>query len=160
MATAAIETLIDGWQAAWSGHQAGTFTAVCAPAVHYEDPILAQPLEGVDALNGHAQRLWAAFPDARLEQLGERLADGRFVAAPARLRGTHTQPLADVPATGRVVDMPVLFYCELTADRTRLLRVRAFFDRYGAAEQLGILPSHGTFGEKALMMLRGFGLRA
>jgi hypothetical protein len=26
--------------------------------------------------------------------------------------------------------------------------------------QLGVLPSRGTMGEKALMMLRGFGLRA
>ena len=31
---------------------------------------------------------------------------------------------------------------------------------YGAATQLGVLPSRGTLGEKALLMLRGFGLRA
>lgn len=160
MTTAAIETLIDGWQAAWSARRTVSFADICASAVHYEDPILERPLEGVEALNGHAQRLWAAFPDARLERLGERLVDGRFVAAPAQLRATHTQPLEDLPATGRVVNVPVIFYCELTANRTRLLRVRAFFDRYGAAVQLGILPNRGTFGEKALMMLRGFGLRA
>ncbi len=40
-----------------------------------------------------------------------------------------------------------------------LLRVRAFFDVYDAATQLGILPARGTLGEKALLMLRGFGLR-
>ncbi len=51
-----------------------------------------------------------------------------------------------------------MFYCEL--DRSLLLRVRGFFDLYDAATQLGVLPGRGTLGEKALMMLRGFGLRA
>jgi len=36
---------------------------------------------------------------------------------------------------------------------------RAFFDVYGAGMQLGALPRHGTAGERALLMLRGFGLR-
>ena len=42
----------------------------------------------------------------------------------------------------------------------RLLRVRAFFDLYEAATQLGVLPGRGSLGEKALLVLRGFGLRA
>jgi hypothetical protein len=37
--------------------------------------------------------------------------------------------------------------------------VRAFFDVYGAGMQLGALPKHGTAGERALLILRGFGLR-
>ena len=40
----------------------------------------------------------------------------------------------------------------------KLYRVRAFFDAYGAAVALGVLPRAGTLGEKALLMLRGFGL--
>ncbi|MCW2967174.1 MAG: hypothetical protein JWM71_946, partial [Solirubrobacteraceae bacterium] len=31
-------------------------------------------------------------------------------------------------------------------------------DVYDAAQQLGVLPRHGTVGERALLMLRGFGL--
>ena len=46
-----------------------------------------------------------------------------------------------------------------TSSEERLLRIRAFFDHYGAAVQLGVLPRPGTMGEKALLMLRGFGLR-
>ena len=38
--------------------------------------------------------------------------------------------------------------------------MRAFFDAYDAAVQLGVLPARGTLGERALLMLRGFGLRA
>ena len=51
-----------------------------------------------------------------------------------------------------------VLYCELREER--LLRVRGFYDLYGAAVQLGVLPKAGTLGEKALLMLRGFGLRA
>ena len=40
-----------------------------------------------------------------------------------------------------------------------LFRVRAFFDVYAAAMDLGVLPKPGTAGERALLMLRGFGIR-
>ena len=54
----------------------------------------------------------------------------------------------------------VVFYCEVDdSDPPRLHRVRAFFDAYDAAVQLSVLPARGTLGEKALMVLRGFGLR-
>ena len=50
----------------------------------------------------------------------------------------------------------MVFFAELREDK--LYRVRAFFDAYGAAVALGVLPRAGTLGEKALLMLRGFGL--
>ncbi len=37
--------------------------------------------------------------------------------------------------------------------------MRAFFDVYGAAVALGVLPKPGTLGGRALLLLRGFGLR-
>ena len=72
-----VDELIDGWEAAWSGKDAGAFEPLCAPGVHYEDPLTGEPLEGVDAVARHAERLWAAFPDARLERTGARLTDER-----------------------------------------------------------------------------------
>ena len=56
--------------------------------------------------------------------------------------------------------MHAVLYCELDEARTRLWRVRAFFDLYDAAIQLGVLPKPGSIGGRALMLLRGFGLRA
>ena len=112
---------------------------------------------------GQAQvmkRLWAAFPDARVERTGERLSDGRFVAAPCKLLGTHRGEIEGLGPTGRFLVVHLVFYCELDPDRARMWRVRAFFDAYDAAVQLGVLPARGTLGEKALLMLRGFGLRA
>ena len=154
---AGVDELIDAWQAAWSGKDPAAFAPICSPEVHYEDPVVPEPLEDLDSLCAHAGRLWAAFPDARMESLGPRLTDGRFVAAPAKLLATHREPLEGLPPTNRFVVVPGIFYCEL--DAGRLLRVRAFFDLYDAATQLGILPARGTLGEKALLMLRGFGLR-
>lgn len=153
-----VDELIDGWQAAWSGKDPAAFAEVCATGVQYEDPLTGEPLDGLDALTAHAARLWEGFPDARLERTGERLANERFVAAPCKVLGTHRAALEGLPATNRFVVMHCVFYCEIR--RNRLLRVRGFYDMYDAATQLGVLPGHGTMGEKALLMLRGFGLRA
>lgn len=152
-----VDELIDGWQAAWSGKEPDAFGDVCASGVQYEDPFTVQPLNGIGALQAHAQRLWAGFPDARLERTGQRLHNGQFVAAPCKALGTHRAPLEGLPATNRFVVVHCVFYCELQHEV--LLRVRGFFDVYDAATQLGVLPARGTLGEKALLMLRGFGLR-
>jgi steroid delta-isomerase-like uncharacterized protein len=153
-----IDELMDGWQAAWSGKDPAAFAEVCAAGIQYEDPLTGAPLDGIDALGAHAGRLWAGFPDARVERTGERLTNGRFVAAPCKALGTHRAPLEGLPATNRFVVVHCIFYCELQHEL--LLRVRGFFDVYDAATQLGVLPARGTMGEKALLMLRGFGLRA
>ncbi len=153
-----VEELIDGWQAAWSDHEPERFGEVCAAGIGYEDPLTDRLLSGVDELSAHAQRLWTGFPDVRLERTGDRLSGGAFVAAPCKLLGTHRAPLEGLPATNRFLVVHCVFYCELQGGR--LLRVRGFFDVYDAAVQLGVLPARGTLGEKALFMLRGFGLRA
>lgn len=158
MSVAEADTLVDSWETAWSAKDPEAFAALCAPDLHYEDPLTPEPLEGAGALARHAERLWHAFPDVRMQRTGERLSDGRFLAAPSKLLGTHRGPLEGLPATNRFVVMHCVSYCEL--QHGRLLRVRAFFDLYDAATQLGILPARGTVGEKALLMLRGFGLRA
>lgn len=155
-----MNELLDGWQAAWSGRDRGAFATVCAPDFHYEDPLCGGPLTGPQELAAHAGRLWEMFPDVRVEGTGERLSDGRFVAAPCKIVGTHRGEVDDLPPTGRFVVVHALCYCELDPPRERLWRVRAFFDVYDAGQQLGVLPKRGTLGERALFMLRGFGLRS
>jgi steroid delta-isomerase-like uncharacterized protein len=152
------DLLIDRWEAAWSGKDPTAFAELCTAQIHYEDPLTGEPLQGSADLGRHAARLWSAFPDARLEKTGERLANGSFVAAPSKLLATHKAALEGLPATNRFVVVHCVFYCELKDGL--LHRVRAFFDLYDAAVQLGVLPSRGTMGEKALLVLRGFGLRA
>ncbi|MBV8430677.1 MAG: ester cyclase [Solirubrobacterales bacterium] len=156
--TAVVDQLIDRWEAAWSDKDSSAFAPLCTADVHYEDPLTPEPLEGAAELGRHAARLWAAFPDARMEKTGERLTNGRFVAAPCKLLATHRGALEGLPATNRFVVIHCVFYLQLRDEC--ILRGRAFFDLYDAAVQLGVLPARGTLGEKALLVLRGFGLRA
>ena len=151
------DELFDGWEHAWSGRDRAAFEPLCHEDVHYEDPLTPEPLEGAAAIAAHAERLWNAFPDARLQQTGDRLVTGPYVAAPCKLLATHRREVAGLAPTNRFMIVHGVLYCELRD--ARLLRVRAFFDLYGAAVQLGVLPRPGTLGEKALLMLRGFGLR-
>jgi SnoaL-like polyketide cyclase len=153
-----LDALFDDWERAWSGRDPAAFAPLCADAFAYEDPLTAEPLEGVPALVRHAQRLWKAFPDARVNSTGERLGDGRYACAPCKILGTHDGRLGPVTATGRFIVVHAVVYAELQEER--LLRARAFFDVHGAATALGVLPQPGTMGERALLLLRGFGLRA
>jgi steroid delta-isomerase-like uncharacterized protein len=155
-----VDALLDEFQEAWGGRVRAAFQRSCAVDVHYEDPLCDRPLEGFDAIADHAARLWTAFPDARVETTGPRLHDGHFVAAPCKVVATHRGELPRLPPTGQFIVVHAVFYCELDAPRERLWRVRTFFDVYDAGMQLGLLPKRGTLGERALLMLRGFGLRS
>ena len=152
-----LDALFDGWERAWSGRDPAGFEPVCAPDVHYEDPLLGLPLTGPSALAAHAERLWHSFPDARVNATGARLSDGRWACAPCKVLGTPTRALGRIAATGRRIELHAVVYAELRDER--LWRVRAFFDLYDAGRQLGVLPRTGTAGERALLLLRGFGLR-
>jgi steroid delta-isomerase-like uncharacterized protein len=153
-----VDELFDAWERAWSGRDRGAFEPLCADGFSYEDPLTPEPLGGWRALAAHARRLWEAFPDARVNATGERLTDGRYACAPCKILGTHEGRVGGVTPTGRFLVVHAIVYAELRDER--LLRARAFFDLHGAATQLGVLPRPGSVGEKALLLLRGFGLRA
>jgi predicted ester cyclase len=150
------DALLDAWEAAWSGRDPEAFAPLCLADVHYEDPVTPEPLVGVEAVVGHAQRLWRAFPDARLQSTGERLFGGDFVAAPCKVLATHTEELEGLAPTNRFIIVHAVVYAEVREGR--LFRARTFFDLYDAAVQLGVLPKPGTMGERALLLLRGFGI--
>jgi len=153
-----VDALFDAWDRAWSGRDPAGFEPLCAEAFAYEDPLTPEPLDGPVALAAHAKALWRAFPDARVNSTGERLSDGRYACAPCKILGTHQGRIGNVTPTGRFVVVHAIVYAELEGDR--FLRARAFFDVAGVATDLGVLPKPGTVGEKALLLLRGFGLRA
>ena len=146
------------WRAAWAAADAGALAALCTPDVQYEDPVAVEPLRGVEALAAHAIVLVRTFPDLRLEETGAALGDGRYACLPWRALGTQRGPIGDLPATGERLALHGLHYVELSEGRVR--RARGFFDLHDAATQLGLTPRRGTFGERAMLMLKGFGLRA
>jgi hypothetical protein len=151
----AVDALAERWRAAWEG--AG-FEGFCTPDVSYEDPVAVDLLRGVDALDSHACRLRATFPDLRVEATAPPLLRGTHACVPWRALGTHRGDIGQtLPATDRFVTIHGLHYLELTDGAVR--RARGFFDLYDAAIQLGLLPSRGGLGEAALFLLRGFGVR-
>jgi steroid delta-isomerase-like uncharacterized protein len=153
-----IDRLGDIWERAWVGGQREDLALCCTVDVQYEDPLSAGVVTGVDALSEHVTRLRIAFPDLRIESSGPRIGEGNHGALPWRLIGTQRGPLGEIPATKKFMTLQGMHYVEL---RDGLIaRGRGFFDLYDAAMQLGLLPKRGSLGESALLMLRGFGLRA
>jgi len=66
-----LERLFDGWQAAWSGRDASAFASLCAPDVHYEDPLTSEPLEGLGQLVGHVKDEHRQAAELPMALLGE-----------------------------------------------------------------------------------------
>jgi steroid delta-isomerase-like uncharacterized protein len=150
-----VDELAERWAGAWTTD--GGFASCCSAELSYEDPLAAQPLTGLVEVEAHAARLREAFPDVRMESTAPALQRGDFACVPWRITGTNRGPLAVLPATDRSIALHGLHYLELTDGRVR--RARGFLDLYDAATQLGLLPARGGWGEQALMLLRGFGLR-
>ena len=101
-------------------------------------------------------------PDARVERAGERLTDGRFVAAPVTARRARTRgELPGLPAdrrASRVHGGPLLR--ARPAARAAVARARLLRPLRRLASSSACCRAHGGLGERALMMLRGFGLRS
>lgn len=144
--------------AAFCGRDPAAFAELCAPDLHYEDPMTPEPLESPAALGAHAERLWQSFPDVRVEATGQALGDGSHIAAPCKIVATHRGDTEGLPASGRFIVVQSILYARLDESGERLWRARAFFDLYDAAVQLGFLPKAGTIGDRALRVLRGFGV--
>jgi steroid delta-isomerase-like uncharacterized protein len=155
--TSALDELAERWRTAWQG-PVGGFASCCTPDVAYEDAVAVVPLAGVEALEAHAKTLRGAFPDIRVEAAGESIGTDDIACLTWRALGTHRGELGGLPPSNRFVVLQGVHYVELEDGRVR--RARGFFDAYDAAVQLGLLPAHGSMGEKALLMLRGFGYRA
>jgi steroid delta-isomerase-like uncharacterized protein len=150
--------LAERWAAAWEGREPERFRACCTPDVHYEDPVARHPLYGVEALVEHAARLWALLPaDLRVRATAPGVEQDGFACLPWRVTGTQRGSLGGLPASGRGLVAHGVHYVEL--DHGLVRRARGFFDLYDAGLQLGLLPARGGLGERALLLLRGFGLR-
>lgn len=153
---AEVDALAAAWTAAFT--EAAGFASCCTAGVSYEDPLAVEPLVGLEALELHAAALRSAFPDARVERTAAALRRGAHACLPWRLVGTHRGDLGQaLSATDRPLTLHGLHYVELIDGRIN--RARGFFDLYDGSVQLGLLPSRGGWGEAALLLLRGFGLR-
>ena len=148
--------LAERWRAAWLAATPEAFGDCCRVDVLYEDPLTGEPLEGLAAQAEHARSLRDGFPDMRVEDSGPAIVDGAHACLPWRFVGTNKGDVGVLPASDRFLTLHGLHYVELRDGD--VCRARGFFDLYDVAVQLALLPKRGSFGESALMLLRGFGL--
>ena len=124
------------------------FEPLCDHDVHYEDPLTPEPIEGARGdRRARASGCGPRSPTRACRAPASARSPGPTSPRPVKVLATHRREVAGLAATNRFVIVHAVLYCELREER--LLRIRAFFDLYGAAVQLGVLPRPGTMGEKA-----------
>ncbi|HEV8230052.1 MAG TPA: ester cyclase [Candidatus Limnocylindria bacterium] len=99
-----------------------------------QQPNLARGPEGVrQSMQGYI----TAFPDARLT-IEREIAEGDYVVQHLRTRGTHTAPLAGIPATGKKTEVTGVMTSKF--ENGKIVESWSLFDQLGLMQQLGIVP--------------------
>ena len=128
-------TIVETYFNAWDDHDPAAVIACFNEEGSYCDPVAGKPLQG-DAIGQHAQSLFDAFPDLKLELICNTQASNGMIAAPWLLFGTHDGPLAEHQATGKPV---VLHGCDfITVSNGKIDAVQGFFDPNDIFRQLGL----------------------
>ncbi|WP_328397677.1 ester cyclase [Streptomyces sp. NBC_00390] len=125
------------FERAWQLKDADVLVDMAVPHCAYHVPDF--PVMGNREFLEHLRHLWQAMPDLRVELL-DVITDGNEVACRARLLGTQTGDLHDVPPTGLKVDRE-----EMTLLRwdghSRLVSLHQEADNIEVLVQLGAMPS-------------------
>lgn len=109
-----------------------------ADAIYHDlPPDVTQDWEGVVTSMGRA---FEAFPDMRSE-VDELVADGDRVAIRYHWTGTHTGPMADIPPTGKTVNMTGAAIYRFADGKITEVWLKT--DRMTMLQQLGLMPAPG-----------------
>ena len=91
-----------------------------------------------EALIGHIKFFEAAFPDYKIEA-DEIIAEGSRVVVCARMIGTHTGNLGEIPPTYKKVDFPFVIRYEI--ENEKIVSHWMLADQMSLMEQLGVIPA-------------------
>jgi steroid delta-isomerase-like uncharacterized protein len=95
--------------------------------------------KGADAGVAVAASYFAAFPDMTFEWRHEYAIDETTAVTELTVRGTHTGPLEDIPATGKTIELVV---CNVVEVRDgKIVREREYYDMLSLLTQLDVLPA-------------------
>ncbi|MFN8588667.1 MAG: ester cyclase [Candidatus Eisenbacteria bacterium] len=119
---------------AWNAHDPGAIAATFAPGGTYTDP--STPALTADAIGGHAQRLWGAFPDLSFDIVSLAEAGAGRVVAEWVMRGTNTAPFMGLPPTGREISLAGVDV--IHAGEGGITSVTGYFDTRAIPVQLGL----------------------
>ena len=83
-------------------HNLDLLNQIYSPDVVVHDPMVAEPIQGLDALKQYYERSHMAFPNLKTS-LDEMYLDGDHIIWVWTFTGTNTGPMGDTPPTGKSV---------------------------------------------------------
>ena len=125
----------------WNRLDASALASDHAEEGTVDSPLAGGTATGRDAIAKLYGTYFRAFADLRLEQ-DEMLIDGDRVVLVGRVSGTDTGGFMGMPASGRQVSVPVVFFYELRDGQ--ILRERRVYDFTGVLVQVGLLKAKPT----------------
>jgi steroid delta-isomerase-like uncharacterized protein len=132
-----LSEIVNGLVTAWNSHDIERVVSYYAPEYVGHDVGESKPQHGPDDVAQSMTRYLRAFPD--LKFMGEdTVMDGRRVALAWRVAGTHQGPLANIPASGRTVDICGVSW--LVIEHGQVVRGRYIYDSAGLLRAIGLLP--------------------
>jgi steroid delta-isomerase-like uncharacterized protein len=109
-----------------------------APDAVVESPLAGGTTQGLEQIKQVFQTYFTAFPTLEMEE-HELLIDGGRAAVMATFAGKDVGGFMGMPATGRLVTIPVVFMYEFKDGR--IVRDRRVYDFTGVLIQVGTLKA-------------------
>jgi steroid delta-isomerase-like uncharacterized protein len=116
---------VDAWYEAISSHDPERVRAFLAPTCRYEDVPTGTVSEGVEAVLGFFDAVWAAIPDMRMNAT-RTVGHGDELAVEWIASGTHSGDFPGLPASGNAFNVRGVAVIELAGNRAR--RVSDYWD--------------------------------
>jgi steroid delta-isomerase-like uncharacterized protein len=120
----------------WNKKNAALVSELFAPNVSLHTP--DGELTGLEGASFLLQAYATAFPDFHLI-VDDLLAEGNKVVLQWTFIGTHRGPLAEIPASGRQVNVPRCIAI-FRVDAGKVIHGQFAWDKYALLQQLGVLP--------------------
>jgi steroid delta-isomerase-like uncharacterized protein len=133
-----IRALFTRRQDAWDRHDAAALASDHAEDGEVDSPLAGGVASGREAVEKLHATYFRAFADLRLEE-DELLIDGDRVVLVGRVSGTDTGGFMGMPATGRAVSVPIVFFYQLRDGL--IVRERRVYDFTGVLVQVGLLKA-------------------
>jgi steroid delta-isomerase-like uncharacterized protein len=109
--------------------------------LEFADLAMGHTAHGPDEFLAYAQAWAGAFSDMQLE-LRAAVGDDRHAAGDFVGRGTHDGPMpspeGEIPATGRSMEEPFVWFCEVADGK--LTAIRDYYNPLSIMSQLGLVP--------------------
>ena len=116
------------------------------------DPQQPNLARGPEGARQSMQVYGTAFPDAKLT-IEREIAEGDFVVQYLRTFGTHTGPLANIPATGKKTDVAGVIISKLRDGK--IVETWSLWDQFSLMQQLGVIPTPETTPKPAAVGAAG-----